>query len=70
MPADGDEEDAADPVPTVEPTVKSTPTPLPPNPLVVDQEDLTRTLRFSLIGVVVLFIVGGIYWLIKKQTYR
>ncbi len=56
--------------PTLEPTARSTPTPLPPNPLTVQQAELSRTLRFSLIGVVVLFIVGGIYWLVKRSAYR
>ncbi len=56
--------------PTPEPTLQNTPTLLPENPLIVEQEDLSRTLRISLIAVVVLFIVGGAYWMIKNRSSR
>ncbi|NQS92603.1 MAG: hypothetical protein HQ574_09355 [Chloroflexi bacterium] len=53
---------------TIEPITASTPTPLPPNPAVVQSEDLYQVLKFSGIGVVVLFIVGFIYWQIKNRA--
>jgi len=55
---------------TVEPTPANTPTPLPPNPAEVQSGDLYMVLRFSGITVVVLFIVGGIYWQIKNRDRR
>ena len=51
---------------TIEPIPENTSTPLPPNPAEVRSSDLYQVLKISGIGVVVLFIVGGIYWQIKK----
>lgn len=58
------------PTETIEPTPADTPTPLPPNPAEVRSGDLYQVLRLSGIGVVVLFIVGGIYWQIKNRGRR
>jgi hypothetical protein len=52
---------------TIEPEPGATPTPLPPNPAEVQSGDLYSVLRFSAVAVVVLFIVGGIYWKIKNR---
>ena len=70
VPADSEAEIETESSPTPEPTLRNTPTPLPQNPMIVEQEDLSRTLRASLIAVVVLFIVGGAYWLIKNRSNR
>jgi hypothetical protein len=58
------------PTSTIEPTPGNTPTALPPNPAEVRSDDLYRVLRLSGISVVVLFIVGGIYWQIKNRDRR
>lgn len=58
------------PTMTIEPPPANTPTPLPPNPAEVQSGDLSNVLRFSGITVVVLFIVGGIYWQIKNRDRR
>lgn len=58
------------PTSTIEPTPVNTPTPLPPNPAEVQSGDLYRVLQFSGIAVVVLFIVGGIYWQVKNRDRR
>jgi len=58
------------PTSTIEPTPVNTPTPLPPNPAEVQSSDLYQVLRFSGIIVVVLLIVGGIYWMVKNRDRR
>jgi hypothetical protein len=58
------------PTSTLQPTPASTPTPLPPNPAEVKSSDLYQVLQFSGIAVVVLFIVGGIYWQVKNRGRR
>ncbi|MCJ7734094.1 MAG: hypothetical protein MUP11_06060 [Anaerolineales bacterium] len=55
------------PTTILEPTTASTPTPLAPNPAVVQSNDLYQVLKISGIGVVVLFIVGFIYWQVKNR---
>ncbi len=52
---------------TIEPTPANTTTPLPANPAEVRSDDLYQTLKISGIAVVVLFIVGGVYWQIKNR---
>jgi len=71
-PAPVSEGSTADQIPTstIEPTPANTPTPLPPNPAEVQSGDLYQVLRFSGLAVVVLFIVGGIYWQIKNRDRR
>jgi len=71
-PAPVSEDSTAEQIPTttIEPTPENTPTPLPPNPAEVQSGDLYKVLRFSGITVVVLFIVGGIYWQIKNRDRR
>lgn len=71
-PAPVSEDSTAEQIPTstIEPTPGNTPTPLPPNPAEVQSGDLYKVLRFSGITVVVLFIVGGIYWQIKNRDRR
>ena len=71
-PAPVSENSTADQIPTstIEPTPANTPTPLPPNPAEVQSGDLYQVLRFSGVAVVVLFIVGGIYWQIKNRDRR
>lgn len=66
------EDSSAEPVPTmtVEPTLANTPTPLPPNPAEIQSGELYQVLRFSGIAVVVLFIVGGLYWQIRNRDRR
>ena len=58
------------PTTTIEPTPANTPTPLAPNPAEVQSGDLYKVLRFSGIAVVVLFIVGGLYWQVKNRDRR
>jgi hypothetical protein len=55
---------------TIEPKLDNTPTPLPPNPVEVRSSDLYQVLKISGIVVVVLFIVGGIYWQTKNRDRR
>ena len=71
-PAPVSEDSPPEQVPTLiaEPTRANTPTPLPANPAQVQTGDLYQVLRFSGIAVVVLFIVGGIYWQIKNKDRR
>ena len=71
-PAPSSEDPGGDepPTETIEPTPAATPTALPPNPAEVRSGDLYQALQFSGIGVVVLFIVGGIYWQIKNRDRR
>ena len=58
------------PTSSLQPTQASTPTPLPPNPAEVQSDDLYKVLQFSGITVVVLFIVGGLYWQVKNRGRR
>lgn len=71
-PAPVSEDSTAEEIPTstIEPTPANTPTPLPPNPAQVQSGDLYKALQISGITVVVLFIVGGIYWQIKNKDRR
>lgn len=55
------------PTTILEPTTANTPTPLAPNSAVVQSNDLYQVLKISGIGVVVLFIVGFIYWQVKNR---
>lgn len=45
--------------------LEDTLTPLPPNPVVIKSEGLSQVLAGSGIFVVILFLVGGIYWFIR-----
>ncbi len=71
-PAPVSEESTTEEIPTatIESTPENTPTPLPPNPAEVESGDLYQVLQFSGIAVVVLFIVGGIYWQAKNRDRR
>jgi hypothetical protein len=62
------ESPGAAPVETHPATIESTPVALPVNPLVIQSENLRRTLIASGIGVGMLFAAGGIYWLIKYRS--
>jgi hypothetical protein len=52
----------------IESEVFVTPTPLPINPVVIKSESLSRTLLGSVVFVVVVFVVGGVYWLIRFKS--
>jgi hypothetical protein len=69
-PAANQDADPGEVTATPDPTPRIRSTPLPPNPVEVRQSDLYNVLRFSGLGVVVLFIVGGMYWLIKTRDRR
>jgi len=53
------------PAATSQPLLEDTLTPLPTNPVVIESENLSRILAGSGIVVVILFLVGGIYWFIR-----
>ncbi len=53
--------------PTVPPLPPSTPTPLPPNPAVVGERELSRVLTISGISVAGAFFLGMIYWYLKHR---
>ena len=71
-PAPVSEESTTDEIPTatIEPAPENTPTPLPPNPAEVQTGDLYQVLQVSGIVVVVLFIIGGLYWQFKNRDNR
>jgi hypothetical protein len=52
----------------IESEVLMTPTPLPLNSVVIKSESLSRTLLGSVVFVVVVFVVGGVYWLIRFRS--
>jgi hypothetical protein len=54
---------ASSPVP-----VRDTATPLPPNPVVLESENLYRIWRGVGIAVAALFLLGGVYWFIQNRS--
>lgn len=63
------------PVPTSTPTSTATkppptPTPLPPNPVILSTQDITRNLERGVIIAFALFLLGGIYVLLRKRLRK
>jgi hypothetical protein len=51
--------------PTIQPLLEDTLTPLPANPVVIKSDGLSLVLAGSVIIVLFLFMLGGVYWFIK-----